>query len=282
MFTKTALFKGLPEGFQASADDISAISGLNRVMGIHPLRKGETVQGVVLLCTFEGTHYPNVWLSPGRILKYYFQGTTVKGRKRFSPEYRSNQAVLHSRRDNYPLFVFTRERPNERYVYAGTFVLVGTGTDADGAMYFVLGKDHEPVENIAQLVIEDNENFPEGTTLERLHKYWERNPTLVHVAKAAALRKHGRLYCTACGLDFTQTYGERGKDIIHFHYDAPLSELRVQGHAIQAEMLFPLCFNCHAIIHRTRPWLSIDELAQSLRRSRQRQQTWASAVRQER
>ncbi|RSK73684.1 hypothetical protein EJ774_20375, partial [Pandoraea apista] len=47
----------------------------------------------------------------------------------------------------------------------------------------------------------------EGRILTRLHRVRERSRSLVKQAKAAALKKHGRLVCEACGFSFSDRYG---------------------------------------------------------------------------
>ncbi|NLN15952.1 MAG: hypothetical protein GX182_01375 [Firmicutes bacterium] len=268
MLSLTALLKGLPQGFEATAIDIAAISGANRVMGIHPLADGDRMLGVVLLCTINGEHYPNAWIEPGRILKYYFYGITVDGKKRFSPTYKYNQAVINSERGNYPLFVFVREEKVEKFSYAGEFRLLGTSMDDDGSMFFILGKEAKDQEDIISTVIQDSENFPEGRVVERIHKYRERNPSLVHAAKKAFESKHGSVYCEACGFDFVEVYGERGRGFIEVHHNVPLSELKVEQCFTAIDEVSLVCSNCHSIIHRTRPWLSVEQVAEIVRASR--------------
>ncbi|GAB6158810.1 hypothetical protein JCM39194_20100 [Desulfotomaculum varum] len=57
----------------------------------------------------------------------------------------------------------------------------------------------------------EEEEFPEGKILFRLHKYHERNSQLVIKAKEKAMR-NGTVSCQVCGFDFYKTYGELWKD----------------------------------------------------------------------
>ena len=50
---------------------------------------------------------------------------------------------------------------------------------------------------------------PEGRLLTRLHRQRERDRRLVEAKKKQALRKHGRLFCEACGLTPELTFGRR-------------------------------------------------------------------------
>ncbi|MCK9223168.1 MAG: HNH endonuclease [Limnochordia bacterium] len=261
MLTKDVLFLGLPIGFETDAREVADLSGENQVKGIHKLsdENGE-LEAVVLLCTINGEYYPNEWIEPRKILKYYFFGRKHEGKKRFSPDYQDNRAVLASR-GNYPLFVFTRERAGHKFVYQGEYELIDASTDLDGAMYFLL-RASGMVEGVSlgAIAIEDNENFPEGKVQERLHKYRERNPNLVTVAKNSFLKRHGRLYCEACGFDFAKAYGDRGEGCIEVHHKTPLSELESGHTTTSIEDVLLVCANCHRIIHRIRPWLTTEQI----------------------
>lgn len=72
-------------------------------------------------------------------------------------------------------------------------------------------------------------------------------------------RIHGVL-CFGCGFDFKATYGSIGADYIHAHHLNPLST-RTGTHVVNPQMdLIPLCPNCHAMVHRASPMLTIIEL----------------------
>lgn len=80
-----------------------------------------------------------------------------------------------------------------------------------------------------------------------------------------AIKKHG-LNCYACGFNFEEVYGERGKDFIEVHHIKPLSTLE-EAVEINPEMdLFPLCANCHRMVHRRRDdVLTIEQLKEMLK-----------------
>jgi 5-methylcytosine-specific restriction protein A len=73
------------------------------------------------------------------------------------------------------------------------------------------------------MVDEDEDGFPEGRVLYRLHRQRERNRELVAKAKRRA-EAEGRLCCIVCGFDFHQEYGEIGKGFIECHHTVPVSE----------------------------------------------------------
>lgn len=107
---------------------------------------------------------------------------------------------------------------------------------------------------------DDEEVFPEGRILYRLHRTRERNRDLVKRAKERAMHRHGRLACVACGFDFAQRYGPLGQGFIECHHTRPLSEL-LDEHPTRIEDVALVCSNCHRMVHRKRPWLGIDQIA---------------------
>ncbi len=106
---------------------------------------------------------------------------------------------------------------------------------------------------------EEEEEGNEGQLLSRIHRYRERDKILVQKKKSRFLDKYSRLFCQCCGFDFEMKYGERGKNFIECHHTKPVSELSL-GEKTRLSDLVLLCPNCHRIIHRKKPWLSIDEL----------------------
>ena len=66
--------------------------------------------------------------------------------------------------------------------------------------------------------------------------------------------------CVVCGFDFEKVYGDIGKNFIEVHHATPVSQME-EGHIVDPiKELFPLCPNCHAMIHRKNPPYTIDEL----------------------
>jgi len=79
-------------------------------------------------------------------------------------------------------------------------------------------------------------------------------------ARRACLEYYG-YRCSVCDFDFEKAYGELlGKKYIHVHHIVPISEIREQYAVNPISDLRPVCPNCHAMIHRTRPPQSISDL----------------------
>ncbi|MBE6753850.1 MAG: HNH endonuclease [Ruminococcaceae bacterium] len=99
-----------------------------------------------------------------------------------------------------------------------------------------------------------------------MHLSHERNVSLVALAKTRFIEEHaGRLFCEACGFDFCKKYGERGIDFIEVHHKKFIS-VRTKNEPTRIEDLVMLCSNCHSILHRYQPWLSMEELEQLISR----------------
>lgn len=106
---------------------------------------------------------------------------------------------------------------------------------------------------------EDDDEFPEGRLLFRVHVSRERNPTLVRKARSRALKRDGRLVCQVCAFDFRAKYGAIGENFIECHHVVPVSRLS-PGAKTRVEDIALLCSNCHRMVHRRRPWLSLLDL----------------------
>lgn len=78
-------------------------------------------------------------------------------------------------------------------------------------------------------------------------------------ARAACLSHHGTV-CRGCDMEFVKVYGERGRDFIHVHHLIPLNTIKKSYKVDPINDLVPVCPNCHAMIHRREPMLTIEEL----------------------
>jgi hypothetical protein len=98
---------------------------------------------------------------------------------------------------------------------------------------------HQVVE--VQYPEDEEKEYSEGKIAYRKHKTRERNLKVIKDAKERFIRKNiGRLYCEACGFDFFDVYGERGKDFIEGHHTKLVSELS-DGDKTRVEDIAMLC-----------------------------------------
>lgn len=54
----------------------------------------------------------------------------------------------------------------------------------------------------------------------------------------------------ACGFNFEQAYGDRGKDYIEVHHIRPLASNNEEVEVNPETDMIVVCANCHRIIHR--------------------------------
>ncbi len=99
----------------------------------------------------------------------------------------------------------------------------------------------------------------EGKVSYRYHRTLERDRKIVAIKKASALRSLGKLACEGCGFDFAETYGPRGHGFIEAHHTNPVHAMQ-EGDETSPDDLALLCSNCHRMIHKRKPWLTISEL----------------------
>jgi len=106
---------------------------------------------------------------------------------------------------------------------------------------------------------DEDDEFPEGKILFRLHKIKERNPSLVKAKKDKVFKTTGRLGCEICNFDFKEFYGKQGQGFAECHHNNPVSDLDTKK-LVKISELSIVCANCHRMIHRIRPWLKVEEL----------------------
>jgi len=101
--------------------------------------------------------------------------------------------------------------------------------------------------------------YPEGAVSQVLVNRYERDPR----NRKAAIDLHGKI-CMACGFNFQEVYGDLGDDYIVVHHVTPVSVMGEDYVVDPATDLVSICANCHAMIHRKNPPLTIDELKRLL------------------
>lgn len=108
--------------------------------------------------------------------------------------------------------------------------------------------------------VDSAETVTEGAVSEvRVNRY-ERSAE----GRRRCLAKHGHT-CSVCGFDFEAAYGPLGRGYIHVHHVVPLAEVGGEYELNPETDLVPICPNCHAMIHSTRPALTIVQLREHLR-----------------
>lgn len=121
-----------------------------------------------------------------------------------------------------------------------------------------IGLSLEDAGYIAEEVI-DPARYLEGATRQISVNSFERNPA----ARTACIDHHG-LNCAVCGFNFAESYGEIGDGYIHVHHLRDLATIGEEYEVDPVEDLRPVCPNCHAMLHRTVPAMSIADLRAKL------------------
>lgn len=107
---------------------------------------------------------------------------------------------------------------------------------------------------------EDDESaFAEGSKTYALHRKLERDGSLPRRVKAARLASTGKLECEACAFDFAKAFGVLGEGFIEAHHRVPVHALDGTTKT-KAKDLALVCSNCHRMLHRSDPHLTVDEL----------------------
>lgn len=96
---------------------------------------------------------------------------------------------------------------------------------------------------------DDSYSVSEGNLLYKLHRFRERNRTIIDKKKKEHIKKHGNLACELCSFDFEKVYGEVGRGFIECHHRTPLSELTPNTKTTLNDLML-ICSNCHRMVHR--------------------------------
>jgi len=121
-----------------------------------------------------------------------------------------------------------------------------------------------PAREFDALVLPDEvpEGVKEGGIVFRQHRSRERESALVRAKKEQVRSEMGRLACEVCDLDFSERYGELGDGFIECHHKLALA---AGQRNTELSDLAVVCSNCHQMIHRTRPMLSLEQLREIMR-----------------
>lgn len=97
--------------------------------------------------------------------------------------------------------------------------------------------------------------YIEGATQRVTVNAYERNAE----ARKKCIDHYG-LRCVICGFDFGEFYGEAFQKHIHVHHVRDLADIGEEYEVDPVEDLRPVCPNCHAMLHTTRPAMEIETL----------------------
>ena len=191
----------------------------------------------------------------------------LAGRKdtRFSQKVRN--LVSHRTLESQGLA--TREREDERnsrfhITAAGLARYHGNAASLDALLDFSIDENSNELIQLNQgveLEVLDEIEISEGQRVTRTSEYLVRSGQL----RTAAIEHYSEgdsIRCTACSFEFALAYPDIGVGYIQIHHLVPISYLKGQTLSLSdaLENVRPLCANCHAIVHKRRPPLSMAEL----------------------
>jgi len=113
-----------------------------------------------------------------------------------------------------------------------------------------------------EFIREYKNNAEEGRRVLTTHYTYERDSKLVNDFKEKCLSERGELRCEACGFSFKERYGSRGDGFIEVHHLQAVSEIGTRNTSFNDLAL--VCSNCHRMIHRQMPYLTMNELKRIL------------------
>ena len=126
-----------------------------------------------------------------------------------------------------------------------------------------IGNGHWGLRDISEMdeieLTQEDDEFSEGKLLLKKHLSRERNPKLISEAKRLFVEKNNHLFCEVCGFDFVKTYGEIGNNFIEAHHIKPISKMK-EGDRTSLQDIAVVCSNCHRMIHRKKPLLTVEQL----------------------
>lgn len=102
--------------------------------------------------------------------------------------------------------------------------------------------------------------YEEGGVTRTVVNRYERD----RAARAACIQYHGTT-CVVCGFNFEHAYGPLGQNLIHAHHLKEISTFGPGYKIDPVKEMRPLCANCHSMVHRTRPALTLEQLKAKIR-----------------
>ena len=149
------------------------------------------------------------------------------------------------------IYIFYRRYDKAPFTYAGTAIPKSYLDTTPVQITWSLSAENPDTPNSNS----ENKKIFEGARKKVLVNIYERDPS----ARNDCLEVKG-YKCSVCNFEFKNFYGELGANFIHVHHLIPLGEIKEEYEIDPVKDLEPVCPNCHAMIHKRRPALSINEL----------------------
>lgn len=151
--------------------------------------------------------------------------------------------------------IFYRDDNRAPFTYAGLALPVSVRDTVPVEIRWSFREDEGPHPEFLPEEVEPGIGVVEGAKRTVSVNIYERDPS----ARVRCIRRWG-VRCVVCSFDFAAEYGEIGQGYIHVHHLRPLGEIGAEYVLDPEADLRPVCPNCHAMLHRTKPAMSIAEL----------------------
>lgn len=125
------------------------------------------------------------------------------------------------------------------------------------------GQDSATITRFFPDEVDSAQKFREGAVRQVSVNAYERDPK----ARQKCIDCYGSS-CSVCDFDFGRTFGQLGQGFIHVHHLRPIAEIAAKYEVDPVKDLRLVCPNCHAMIHRRLPSLSIEEIQILLKSNR--------------
>ncbi len=159
-------------------------------------------------------------------------------------------------------------RKNKKYKYWDLFF---NGWD-EGSL-FIWQLKPELKTALEETELTGEECYPEEIVEDKSDKFYEGLKRSISINKfernTTARRKcieHWSSICSVCDFDFEKKYGDLGKGFIHVHHLIPISEIGQRYQVDPINDLRPVCPNCHSMLHKENPPMTIDELKREIKK----------------
>jgi 5-methylcytosine-specific restriction protein A len=157
------------------------------------------------------------------------------------------------------VYIFYRESDREPFTFAGLGYPKETKDSSPVMVVWGFRPNGQVQPEILPQEVSNEETVFEGAKKLVTVNIYERDPNARRKCIA-----HWGLKCLVCGFDFSSAYGDIGQGFIHVHHLKPLSEIGGQYSLDPIKDLRPVCPNCHAMLHREIPAMSIESLGKIL------------------
>ena len=112
-----------------------------------------------------------------------------------------------------------------------------------------------PDDSVLEFMDEPEILYTEGKVKKIFTDIYERDPE----ARKKCLEHYG-FKCSICGIILSDIYGDIAANFIEIHHLKELSTIKTEYNVNPIEDMRPLWPNCHSIVHRKKPALSIEEV----------------------